>query len=67
MRTRNISNSIEVAPKYRKNSLSLEPGGVRVVVIMKSGFKKIYNRVKFPDAFVNKIQGNDIREIMILD
>ena len=64
---RNINNSIEVAPKYRKNSLSLEPGGVRVVVIMKSGFKKIYNRVKYPEKYAGAIHGNDISEIIILE
>jgi hypothetical protein len=64
---RTISNTIEVAQEYRKNPLSLKPGGVRVAVIMKSGLKKIYNRVKFPEKYARAIHGNDISEIIILD
>ena len=63
---RKRSNSIEVAEKYRKHALSFEPGGVRVVVIMQNGFKKIYNRVKYPDVFINKIKRNDVAQIMVL-
>ena len=63
---RTISNSIHVAPKYRTNSLSHEPGGETIAVILKNGFKLIYDNIKYPDRYASAIHGDDIAEIIIL-
>ena len=64
---RTINNSIEVGDEYRKNPLSLKPGGVKVVVIMNNGYKKIYNKIKYPEAFANAIEGDNVREVVIMN
>jgi hypothetical protein len=59
-------NCIKVAEKYRKHPLSFEPGGVRLAVILKNGFKLVYNRIKYPYAYARKIHGDDVSEVIIL-
>lgn len=61
------SNSIYVSQEYRTNPLSHKPGGYRIAVIMKSGFKKIYDNIKFPDSYAAAIHGDDISKILILN
>jgi hypothetical protein len=63
---RTISNSIHVAPKYRTNPLSHEPGGKTIAVILKSGFKLIYDNIKFPDQYAKAIHGDDVVEVVIM-
>ena len=63
----NFNNSIRVAQKYRTNELSHTPGGVTIAVILKSGFKKYYDRVKYPRAYADSIHGDDVAEIIILE
>jgi hypothetical protein len=63
---RTTSNSIHVAKKYRTNPLSHKPGGDTIAVILKNGFKLIYDNIKFPDKYAAAIHGDDIAEIIIL-
>ena len=63
---RNTTNTLEVAQQYRTNPLSRKPGGYRIAVIMKSGFKMIYDRVKYPDSYAAAIHGDDVREVVII-
>ena len=64
MKTRR--NSIRVASKYRTNPLSHKPGGDTIAVILKNGFKLIYDNIKFPDRYARAIHGEDIAEVIIL-
>ena len=63
---RNTTNTIDVAQQYRTNILSHKPGGHRIAVIMKSGFKLIYNNIKYPESYAAAIHGDDVREVVIL-
>ena len=40
---------------YRKNSLSLQDGGVTVFVHYKSGVIKEYDNIHYPDKFISTI------------
>lgn len=44
----------KVKDEYRKNGLSLQPGGVEVIVHY-GGETRVYDKVKFPDSFAEKI------------
>lgn len=44
----------KVKDEFRKNELSLEPGGEEVCVVY-SGETRIYDKVKYPDAFANGV------------
>jgi hypothetical protein len=50
--------NIYVKDQYRKNPLSLEPGGYEVTIVYKSGERKIYDKVKSPKLFIAKIENN---------
>ena len=64
---RTISNSISVAKKYRTNPLSHKPGGDTIAVILKNGFKLIYDNIKYPDRYANAIHGDDVAEVIIME
>ncbi len=50
----------KVGDKWRTNELSHHPGGVKVFVKYKNEFVKVYDKVKYPDKFINKIaESND--------
>lgn len=44
----------KVKDEYRKNDLSLEPGGSEVHVVY-SGETRVYDKVKYPQAFADGI------------
>lgn len=58
--------SIIVKDKYRKNPLSLEPGGSSVTVTFSDGFSQTYDKVKFPNAFIRKINESNERKFPIV-
>ena len=61
-----MNKSIVVKDKYRKNPLSLEPGGSSVTVTFSDGFSQTYDKVKFPNAFVRKINESNERRFPIV-
>ena len=61
-----MNKSIIVKDKYRKNPLSLEPGGSSVTVTFSDGFSQTYDKVKFPNAFVRKINESNERRFPIV-
>lgn len=40
---------------YTKNPLSLEPGGVTLIIEYQNGAKERHTNVKFPNAYKNKV------------
>lgn len=44
----------KIKDEFRKSDLSLEPGGSEVYVIY-SGETRIYDKVKYPQAFANRV------------
>ena len=51
---------------FRKNELSLEPGGVVVTVVMMNGKKYSYDKVKNVDAYSTKMKkDNNVIEIWV--
>jgi hypothetical protein len=51
---------------FRKNELSLEPGGVIVTVVMENGKKYSYDKVKNVDAYSAKMKkDNRVIEIWV--
>ncbi len=55
-----------VSDKYRKNRLSLIPGGYTVVVEYITGRRFEYDKVKDPDAYIKKLKRNkDVKDAWI--
>jgi hypothetical protein len=50
---------IKVHDQYRKNPLSLEPGGVDVSVVMRDGFRLVYDKVKNPAKYIGKLHNRE--------
>jgi hypothetical protein len=50
-----MSKTIIVHERFRKNYLSLKPGGYSVTVVYSTGTQRIYNNVKNPKAYINSI------------
>ena len=61
-----MSKHIYVKDKYRKNPLSLEPGGHEVTLTYADGFAHTYNKVKSPKAFIAKVSDNPKRSHKIV-
>ncbi|CAB4159496.1 hypothetical protein UFOVP699_232 [uncultured Caudovirales phage] len=45
---------MRVDDNYRRNELSLEPGGVEVKIIYKNGTERIYDKVKNVKAYTSR-------------
>jgi len=61
-----MNKSIVVKDKYRKNPLSLEPGGSSVTVTFSDGFSQTYDKVKNPRAFIAKVSDDPKRQFKIV-
>lgn len=53
-----MKKTIQVEDQYRTNELSTIPGGVTVTVYYSNNFSKSYDKVKYPERFINKIYDN---------
>lgn len=62
-----MSKQIHVSDQYRKNRLSLEPGGHEVTVVLSDGTRLVYDKVKDPYRYVMSIHSNgkDIQEVYV--
>jgi hypothetical protein len=61
-----MAKSIVVKDKYRTNPLSLTSGGSSVTVTFSDGFSQTYDKVKFPNAFIRKINESNERKLPII-
>jgi hypothetical protein len=52
-------HGIKVNDQYRRNPLSLEPGGVDVTVVLRDGFRLIYDKIKNPAKYVGKLHNRE--------
>jgi hypothetical protein len=50
-----MANEYRVGDEYRKNELSLQPGGDSIHVIYSNGTKKTYDKIKTVDRYVERI------------
>jgi hypothetical protein len=57
---------MRVKDEYRTNPLSHQPGGSNVTVTYSDGFSQTYDKVKFPDAFIRKINESNERRFPIV-
>ena len=48
-------NNLRVGDKYRRNTLSIKPGGTNVVVSYTNGTVYIYDKIKHPQAYINSV------------
>lgn len=60
-----MSKTLVVADQFRKNELSLKPGGSSVSVIYSDGSQKVYTKVKNPKAYVSSIT-KDVNIVKVL-
>lgn len=57
---------MRVSDEYRKNHLSLKPGGSIVSVTFSNGSVREYDKVKFPQSYVGQIEGKEnITQILV--
>lgn len=54
-----MSKPLKVADPYRTNQLSIQPGGVIVVVEYADGKILEYDKVKNPSAYIRSIERRD--------
>lgn len=50
---------------YRKNPLSLQPGGHEVTVVYENGFQRVYDKVKYPEAFIKYVRSDVTKNLEI--
>ena len=62
-----VGNTINVGDEYRTNPLSKIPGGHKIVVVLKNGFKLVYDKVKYPKRYAAAIHGDNVVEVLLLD
>jgi hypothetical protein len=51
--------AIKVKDEFRKNELSLEPGGSVVRVLHRNGKEMIYDKVKNPSAYCRRLTSDE--------
>jgi hypothetical protein len=56
---------MRVKDQYRKNPLSLQPGGHEVTVFYQNGFKRVYDKVKHPEAFIKYVRSDNTKNLKI--
>jgi hypothetical protein len=54
-----------VSDEFRTNHLSLKPGGSTVQIIYKNGEVRIYDKIKYPKAYIEKLPKEDIQSISL--
>jgi hypothetical protein len=47
--------TLRIGERYRKNPLSLQPGGYEVTVVWQDGTEYVYDNVKMPKKYVSHI------------
>lgn len=52
--------------KYTKNKLTLQPGGVTLIVQYRDGGKSRHPNIKYPDLYIDKILKFETREIDLI-
>jgi hypothetical protein len=50
-----MAHNIKVNQEFRKNALSLKPGGSTVTVMYDNNIELEYNNIKNPQAYINTI------------
>jgi len=53
-----------VGDKFRRNHLSLKPGGSTIKVIYENHFK-VYDKIKYPVKYMQAVVGSDLNAIEI--
>lgn len=70
MKMEELSSSNIYVPtdEMRTNKLSLTPGG-SVIRVVKAGHEVVYDKIKYPDLYVQKLIGSagDIAKIFVND
>jgi hypothetical protein len=54
-----------ISDEFRTNHLSLKPGGSIVQIIYKNGEVRIYDKIKYPKAYIEKLPKEDIQSISL--
>ena len=54
-----MAHNIKVTQEFRKNALSLKPGGSTVTVMYDNNIELEYNNIKNPQAYINTIAKTD--------
>jgi hypothetical protein len=54
-----MAHNIKVNQEFRKNALSLKPGGSTVTVMYDNNIELEYNNIKNPQAYINTITKTD--------
>jgi len=54
-----MAHNIKVNQEFRKNALSLKPGGSTVTVVYDNNIELEYNNIKNPQAYINTITKTD--------
>jgi hypothetical protein len=57
--------AFKVGPEYRTNGLSDQEGGIEVKVTYLSGKVIVYDKVKYPEKYVNSINKLHVQRIEI--
>ena len=64
---KSMSNEFIVNDRSRTNELSLSPGGSVVTVVHKDGRRLVYDKIKKPQAYINRACGDESVVEILLD
>jgi hypothetical protein len=59
------NNYLEVSDEFRKNLLSLMPGGCTLEVTMLNGKVRSYDKIKDFEAYISRMNTSEVRMIRI--
>lgn len=60
-----MSSGFYVSDEYRTNHLSLKPGGCVVKVNYADGHFRLYDKIKYPEAYINNITKRDLEILSV--
>ncbi len=54
-----------VTDEFRTNPLALTPGGSVIEVVYKDGRNMVYDKIKFPAAYIAKLDLTEIKQLFL--
>lgn len=54
-----------VGDEFRTNPLAAKPGGSTIRIIDKQGNDRIYDKIKFPAAYISKLDLSEIQTLIL--
>ena len=60
-----MADTLHIADQYRTNPLSLRPGGYEVRVVYNTGKTYVYDKIKDPSRYIERMNTVNVHEIWV--